>query len=114
MSDYYFDKAYGRDAASNAVTGGGAVSATMSIGSDSDALFSPVGIQCSGDAGALVTIESPAGTVKWRKRFAAAFSFSEGFLLGAIKGTKGQDMLVKVSGSTTNAEANIQAAKLKA
>ena len=65
------------------------------------------GVQCSGDAAALVTIESPAGTVLWRKRFAAAFTHSEGFAT-PIKGAQSQNALVKISASTANCEANIQ------
>jgi hypothetical protein len=65
------------------------------------------GIQCSGDAAALVTIESPADTVKWRKRFAAAFNHSERFetpVVGAIT----QAVITKISASTSNCEANHQ------
>lgn len=65
------------------------------------------GIQCSGDAAAVVTIESPAGTVLWRKRFTAAFTHSEGFGT-PIKGAASQNVLVKVSASTSNSEANMQ------
>lgn len=71
------------------------------------------GIQCSGDAAAVVTVESPASTVLWRKRFAAAFNFSEDFEVGEIKsGTANADMLVKISASTSNCEANIQVASI--
>lgn len=66
------------------------------------------GIQCSGDAAALVTVESPAGTVIWRKRFAAAFNMSENFAGGPLLGAASQNVLVKVSASTSNSEANIQ------
>lgn len=65
------------------------------------------GISCSGDAAAIVTIESPASTILWRKRFAAAFNISEHFTHPAIAGAKGSALLVKVSASTTNSEANI-------
>lgn len=65
------------------------------------------GIQCSGDAAAVVTVESPSGTVLWRKRFAAAFNHSEPFP-APIPGANNQDVLVKVSASTTASEANIQ------
>lgn len=66
------------------------------------------GIQCSGDAAAIVTIESPSGTVIWRKRFAAAFAFSDNFALSPLKGADRAAILVKVSASTTASEANIQ------
>lgn len=65
------------------------------------------GIQCSGDAAALVTIESPASTVIYKKRFAAAFNFSEGFA-SPVPGALASNVLVKISASTSNCEANIQ------
>ena len=65
------------------------------------------GIEASGDAAALVTIESPASTVLYRKRFAAAFTLSEGFAT-PIVGADSQNVLVKISASTSNCEANIQ------
>lgn len=65
------------------------------------------GIQCSGDAAAVVTVESPAGTILWRKRFTASFTHSEGFGV-PLSGASGQNVLVKISASTANCEANIQ------
>lgn len=65
------------------------------------------GIQCSGDAAALVTVESPAGTILFRKRFTAAFNFSDTFAT-PLKGVSGQDLLIKISASTANSEANGQ------
>jgi hypothetical protein len=65
------------------------------------------GIQCSGDAAAIVTVESPASTILYRKRFAAAFNMSESFGIPLV-GAAGQAILVKVSAGTTNSEANIQ------
>jgi hypothetical protein len=70
------------------------------------------GIQASGDAAALVTIESPALTILWKKRFAAAFVMSERFESGDILGASGAAMIVKVSASTSNSEANIQGTTL--
>lgn len=64
-------------------------------------------IEVSGDVAALVTIESPASTVLYRKRFAAAFAVTETFPNG-LKGAAGQSVLVKISASTANCEANIQ------
>lgn len=61
----------------------------------------------SGDAAALVTIESPASTILWRKRFAAAFTFSESFAPGQLVGAVNSAVLVKISASTANSEANI-------
>lgn len=65
------------------------------------------GIQCSGDAAAIVTVESPASTILYRKRFAAAFNMSERFDV-PLRGAAAAAVLVKVSASTTNSEANIQ------
>lgn len=64
------------------------------------------GASGSGDAACIVTIESPASTVIWRKRFAAAFTFSESFTI-PLGGASSQDVLVKISASTANCEANI-------
>ena len=66
-----------------------------------------MGVQCSGDAACLVTIESPASTVIWRKRFAAAFTHSEQFPVPLV-GAAGQAILTKISASTANCEANMQ------
>lgn len=74
--------------------------------------FSVRSIDCSGDAAAVVTIESPAGTVKWQKRFAAAFNTAKEFDLGSLLGADGSNILVKISASTSNCEANISADKL--
>lgn len=69
-------------------------------------------IQCSGDAAALVTVESPASTVLYRKRFTGAFSMSERFT-SPLKGASGAAILVKISASTSNSEANIQGYTVK-
>ena len=67
------------------------------------------GIQCSGDLAALVTIESPASTVLWRKRITGVgWQFSENFQVGPIAGAAGSDILVKISASTSNCEANME------
>jgi hypothetical protein len=64
-------------------------------------------IDVSGDAAALVTIESPASTILWRKRYAAAFNGDRAFL-EPIRGAVGQAVLLKISASTANCEANLQ------
>ena len=79
--------------------------ATRTISAGSSRLLVS-GIQCSGDAAALVTIESPASTVLYSKRFAAAFAFSENFQTPKV-GTEANNVLVKISASTANCEANI-------
>jgi hypothetical protein len=62
----------------------------------------------SGDAAAVVTIEIPTGTVVWRKRYAAAFTFSENFQFGEYEDVAGgQAVSVKISASTAASEANI-------
>ena len=83
------------------------VTVTETASTDGNRKHVIYGIQCSGDAAALVTIESPASTVLWRKRFAAAFAFSENFDL-PIVGAAGQAILTKISASTSNCEANHQ------
>lgn len=96
---------FGGWAATGAGTNAG-VTVTHTLNSKAD--HSVVsGIQASGDAAALVTVESPASTVIWRKRFAAAFNFSETFP-GGLPGASGQNVLVKISASTANCEANIE------
>jgi hypothetical protein len=82
------------------------VTATKASPGGTKTLFC-TGIQCSGDAAAVVTVESPASTVLYRKRFAAAFTISERFDM-PLKGAVGQDLLVKVSASTSNSEAGGQ------
>lgn len=97
-----------RSSASAVGTNAG-VSATISTIGTAGLTICPTGIQCSGDAAAVVTIESPASTVIYRKRFAAAFNMSETFYPGTLPGAAQQACLVKVSASTSNCEANIQA-----
>ncbi len=91
-------------------TDGGGVTATHAA--EATLIHTCTGIQCSGDAAALVTIEAPANTILWRKRFAAAFSMSEAFPLGVIRGGVNEAILVKISAATTNAEANMQGVTL--
>ncbi len=64
-------------------------------------------ISGSGDAAAVLTIESPANTVIWNQRFNAAFTFFYNFPPGCVRGGYGQGVLVKLSASTSNCEANI-------
>jgi hypothetical protein len=64
-------------------------------------------LDASGDAACIVTIESPASTVLWRKRFAAAFTTTANFQPGSLKGAFGEAILIKISASTANCEANI-------
>lgn len=64
-------------------------------------------ISGSGDAAALITIESPASTVIWRQRASAAGGFSFTFPPGELECASNTAVLVKVSASTSNSEANI-------
>ena len=109
MGDHFFGKARSRASATAADTNGGGVTATIAAPSDTARHYVCTGIQASGDAAALVTIESPAATVLWRKRYSAAFTASEAFPPGVISGAQGAAILVKVDAGTTNSEANIQA-----
>jgi hypothetical protein len=92
--------------ATAADTDGGGVTATQAAPTGNSKHFA-TGIQCSGDAAAVVTVESPASTILYRKRFAAAFNMSESFGIPLI-GAAGQAIRVVVSAGTTNSEANIQ------
>ncbi len=65
-------------------------------------------IQVSGDAAAVVTVESPANTVLLKYRRAAAFADIHSFTDGVLRGADGAAMVVKVSASTSNSEANAQ------
>lgn len=106
--DALFDKIKERFAVSAADTNGGGVTAAKAAPSNEDHRYVVTAIQCSGDAAALVTIESPASTVLFRKRFAAAFVMSETFAPGTIEGAAGAAVQVVVSAGTTNSEANLQ------
>lgn len=109
--DYYYDKARARKSATAADTDGGGVTSTISAPTGNRKLTC-TGIQCSGDKAAVVTIESPASTVLWQKRFSGAFTMSESFVPGSIVGAAASALLVKVSDGTANSEANIQALEL--
>ena len=61
----------------------------------------------SGDAAAVVTLESPASTVLWRMRFAAAFSFAVNLPDETFLGAEGAALLLKISASTANCEATL-------
>ena len=64
-------------------------------------------LSASGDTGALVTLETPAGTPIWRKRFGSAFSVSEVFPPGEYMAAKDAVVQIVISASTSNCEANI-------
>ena len=89
-------------------TDGGGVTASKSASGGSGDRHYVEGIQCSGDAAAVVTIESPAATILYRKRFAAAFNMSENFADAPLIGAAGAAVQVVVSAGTTNSEANMQ------
>jgi hypothetical protein len=102
-------KGYAEWSVTSATAASGGITATKAALADVAFLRRHVctNIQCSGDAAALVTIESPANTILWRQRFAAAFNMSQQFDTGLLGGAD-VDMLVKVSASTSNVEANMQ------
>ena len=103
----FINRAKGRFQGSGVGTNAG-VTVTQAAPADGNSFYGVLGIQCSGDAAAIVTIESPANTILYRKRFAAAFTLGESFLPGSLNGAAGAAILVKVSASTANSEANIQ------
>lgn len=63
-------------------------------------------ISGSGDAAATVTIEMPAGTIKWRQKYAAAFTFGHNFA-PALQAPGSTDVVLKISASTSSCEANL-------
>jgi uncharacterized protein YhbP (UPF0306 family) len=105
MGDYYYSEDVARWSGTGVGTNAGV---TVTIAGVAGQKPSVRGIQYSSDAAAVVTIESPAATILWRKRFAAAFQESEVFELGTIMAGSGAAILVKISASTSNCEANIQ------
>lgn len=112
MGDYFFNKDISRWNATGTGTNAG-VTVTKAADATTPAIHCVTGIQCSGDAACVVTIESPASTVLWRKRFSAAFTHSEAWPMGELQGASGQAVLVKISASTSNCEANIQGISIK-
>lgn len=109
MGDHFYGKVRSRVAATASTATSGGVSATIAAPTDTARHYAVTGIQTSSDAACLVTIESPASTVLWRKRYAAAHAASETFLPGVINAAVGAAVLVKTSASTSNTEGNIQA-----
>lgn len=107
----YINRAKGAFQASAVGTNAG-VTTTQAAPSLLGDRYTVTGIQCSGDAAAIVTIESPASTILYRKRFAAAFNMSERFEPGTLNAAPGAAVLVKVSASTSNSEACIQGFRL--
>jgi hypothetical protein len=102
---YFFDRRAARQFQGTGVGTNSGVTVTQAA--SGSRTYAVTGIQCSGDAAALVTIESPASTVLYRKRFAAAFNMNERFDVPVV-GTQGAAILVKISASTSNCEANFQ------
>lgn len=80
---------------------------TVTLAASGNQTHAITGITTSSDAACVVTIESPAGTVLWRKRFAAAHADTPPLGLTPIMGAPGQATLVKVSASTAACEASI-------
>jgi hypothetical protein len=89
------------------VTGAGTNAGVTVPHTTSPATATPhvTGFDVSGDAAALVTIESPAGTVIWRKRYAAAFNDGRADIV--LSGAAKQNVQIKISASTANCEANL-------
>lgn len=108
MSDYD-----GKEIGNRQGTGVGTnAGVTVTITGAAGEVLSATGIQCSGDAAAVVTVESPASTILYRKRFTAAFQMSEDWETGELLGASGANLLVKISASTLNCEASIQATRV--
>ena len=104
MGDPYYDKISDRWEEDAVGTSGGATATKAAVeGHELVAAH----ISGSGDAAALVTIESPASTILWRKRFAAAFTFSETLPVGCYRSAANTAILAKISASTSNCEINL-------
>jgi hypothetical protein len=91
------------------------VTVTQTAPTDANDKYFVTGVQCSGDAAAIVTVESPASTILWRKQFAAAFQLDVrfgGVDAGAIEGAAGQAILTKISASTAFCHANQQGVRV--
>lgn len=110
MGDHFWGKVRSRFSATGVGTNAG-VTVTQTKAADTSRRYTCLGIQCSGDLAALVTIESPASTVLWRKRMTGTgWVLSERWDPGLIVAPQNSDILVKISASTSNCEANIQGA----
>ena len=107
MGDYFFGKVKDRWTSTAADTNGGGVTVTKTAPSPTTKKLIATQISVSGDAAALVTVESPAATVLWRKRYAGSFSDTVTFVPGTVAGADGQAMLVVISAGTANTEANL-------
>lgn len=112
MGEYF----YGKVEEPFSVTGVGTtagVTVTKTAPTDPADVYNVAGVQCSGDVAALVTIESPASTVLWRKRMiGTGWQLSESFAPGTLMGAPGQAVLLKISASTAACEAQIQGYRL--
>ena len=108
--DILGDKALGTFYASGVAAASGGL--TVTAASASGVVYIAKHVSGSGDAAALVTIESPASTVIWRKRFAAAFNFTENFTEPIVQGASSAAILAKISANTTNAELQIGGYKI--
>jgi predicted phage gp36 major capsid-like protein len=104
VGDYYLGKVKTRSMTTGTGTTAGV---TVTRSATAGVKRTVVHISGSSDAAALVTIESPASTVLWRKRFSAAFTFESSFAPGVIEVAGNTDVLVKISASTANCEANL-------
>lgn len=106
MGDYLYGQILDRWTGTGVGTNAGV---TVTKAAATGKRYQVTGIQCSGDAAAVVTVESPSGTKLYQKRFAAAFNMNEKWDVGMLDaGAANQAVLVKISASTSNCEANIQ------
>lgn len=95
----------------NATGVGTTAGVTVTVAADGNKTHELYSLDYSGDAAALVTVESPSGTVLWRKRYAAAFNGGAS-LTKPIRGATGAALLLKISASTANCEMNGQGATI--
>lgn len=107
MGDQFRDKA---SSVWNQGTVGTTAGATLTINAIAGDSLVLEGIQGSSDVAGLVTVTyTKSGTsTTWKKRFSAAYTFSEAFPPGCIIGDLNTAITVAISASTANCEVNAQ------
>lgn len=93
-------------AASASGTAGGV---SVTLAADGNKTYAVTAVTYNSDAAFIATIESPAGTVLWRRRYAAAGGDHITFPLTPVLGAPGQAVLIKTSASTSLTDASIVA-----
>lgn len=90
---------------SSAGTNAGVTLTQNALTGSSDTIYVS-SISGSGDAAAIVTLTSNS-IVLWRQRFASAFTFSMNWTYPVKSTNPGKSMILNISASTSNCEANM-------